>query len=169
MGLFRRKRNASDAQDGPAASPVPDAAADSEQTLEDVMAEQARELAGLAEAVFHPAPLPGPLDFTRSSLEVLDRTLGVLHDRRAELPISLQNAAAAYIFEVARREFGGRLLSYREEDPLILVVGEPDFEAALAAYSKVRGRVVNGPEDNIPFFYDGLVSAVAQRRSALII
>ena len=118
MGLFRRKRNTSDAQEGPAAPP-----ATGEATLEDVMAQQARELTGLAEAVFHPAPLPGPLD----------------------------------------------LLSYREEDPLVLVVGEPDFEPPSPAYSKVRGRVLNGPEDDIPFFYDGLVSAVAQRRSALIV
>lgn len=81
----------------------------------------------------------------------------------------VQQSAAAYIFEVARREFGGRYLSYSDDDPIVLVVGEPEFQAGLCGMSKVCGRVRLGNEDNIPFFYDGLVAAVCRRSSATIV
>jgi hypothetical protein len=66
-------------------------------------------------------------------------------------------------------EFGGRYLRFDEDNPLVLVVGEPEFSVGLCAMSKVQGRVVNGPEDDIPFFYAGFVDAVSRRTSATVL
>lgn len=57
--------------------------------------------------------------------------------------------------EVTRRQFGGRYLRGDEEDPLGLVIGEPDFQLGVMVMRKVAGRVANGPEDSLPSFYAG--------------
>ena len=109
---------------------------------------------------------PGSLDYSPESLEIVDGLLGDLHTKGVALPEDVQVDVSAYIFEVARREFGGRYLSGDDENPFVLMIGEPDFQLGVMVMSKVAGRVANGPEDNIPFFYAGIAPPVARRKSA---
>jgi hypothetical protein len=63
--------------------------------------------------------------------------------------------AGSYILEVARRNYGG---VYFWEDRLkqpMLKSGLPDFEISILAFEKVKNRIINGGEDNIPYFFKG--------------
>ncbi|MFT3663167.1 MAG: hypothetical protein QM809_17910 [Gordonia sp. (in: high G+C Gram-positive bacteria)] len=109
------------------------------------------------------------LDFGRESLVRLDEILDGVHRSGAQSADDVAMGAACYVFEVARREFGGRFLAFDEQNPVVLVVGEPEFRVGLCAIGKTRGRITLGAEDHIPFFYEGFVQAVAARRDATIV
>lgn len=112
----------------------------------------------------------GRLDYSPESLVAVDEYLDRMHQRRVTLSQEQWYGAAAYIFEVARRQYGGRYLrGHDEENPFVLVIGEPEFQIGFCAMGKVQGRVRNGMEDNIPFFYQGLERPVSQRSDATII
>lgn len=36
-----------------------------------------------------------------------------------------------------------------------MVTGQPNFEISILAFEKVKQRIENGNEDNIPFFFAG--------------
>ena len=98
-----------------------------------------------------------PLDYSVESLEEVDKMLGAFG--RTELSEDeLYNTSAAvgcYIFEVARRNFGGEYFWIEEEQQPILVAGQPDFSVSIRAWEKVKERMVNGPADNIAFYIAG--------------
>ena len=75
----------------------------------------------------------------------------------------------AYVFEVARRNFGGKYFWYDPTNQPILVTGLPDFEVSILAVEKVKGRLMNGKEDNIPFYFAGYVEKVKNKQSAMIV
>ena len=103
-------------------------------------------------------------DYSIASLTVIDELLQEASDFYENMPPKRQDQIVAqigaYVFEVARRNFGGRYFWYDAGNQPILVTGLPDFEISLLAYDKVRGRLVNGPEDSIPFFFDGYAERV---------
>jgi hypothetical protein len=116
------------------------------------------------------APINGSrLDYSEASLALVDHVLDDFHRQGAPLPDDLHFLASAYIFEVARRAFGGRYLRGDEDDPFVLVIGEAPAEVSVCIMSKVRGRVRNGPEDSIPFFYAGIAPLVAAGKPAILI
>lgn len=54
----------------------------------------------------------------------------------------------------------------------ILVTGLPKFEISITAFDKVRMRIENGKEDNIPFYFKGYEERVKRGKEgdrALII
>jgi len=61
--------------------------------------------------------------------------------------------AGSYIFEVARRNLGGKYFWYDRLNQPIFVTGIPIFEISLLAFDKVKMRIENGKEDNIPYFF----------------
>ncbi|MFL9670592.1 MULTISPECIES: hypothetical protein [unclassified Variovorax] len=138
------------------------------ETIEEGMASQAEDF---VDAFSRPgAPIDGSrLDYTASSLSLVDRVLDDFFRQQAPLPDDLHFLASAYVFEVARREFGGRYLRGDEDNPFVLVIGKDDAQVGVCAMSKVRGRAVNGPEDDLGFFYAGIAPAVARGVSATLI
>jgi hypothetical protein len=116
------------------------------------------------------SPIDGSkLDYSEASLELVDRVLDDFYRQEATLPDDLHFLASAYTFEVARRAFGGRYLRGDDANPFVLVIGQGDAEVGVCVMSKVRGRTVNGPEDNIPFFYAGIAPLVAAGSRATLI
>lgn len=103
-------------------------------------------------------------DYSVASLSVIEELLEEASDFYEDMPTERQDEVVAqigaYVFEVARRNFGGRYFWYDARNQPILVTGLPDFEISLLAYDKVRGRLVNGAEDNIPFFFEGYADRV---------
>jgi hypothetical protein len=103
-------------------------------------------------------------DYSVASLAVIDELLeeasDFFEDMDSERQDQIVEQIGAYIFEVARRNFGGRYFWYDARNQPILVTGLPDFEISLLAYDKVRGRLENGAEDNIPFFFEGYADRV---------
>ncbi|MEY8402474.1 hypothetical protein AALA54_03895 [Oscillospiraceae bacterium 44-34] len=98
-----------------------------------------------------------PLDYSVESLEEVDKMLGAFG--RTELSEDeLYNTSAAvgcYIFEVARRNYGGRYFWIEKEQQPVLAAGRPEFSVEIKVWEKVRGRLVKGEEDNIPFYIAG--------------
>jgi len=93
------------------------------------------------------------LNFSVKSLEVVDKVLteasdfyGEMNDQQKQ---NLISTTGSYIFEVARRNFGGNYFWYNQLNQPILVTGQPNFEASILAFDKVKGRLENGSEDNI--------------------
>ena len=61
----------------------------------------------------------------------------------------------SYIFEVARRNYGGKYYWVEEEQQPILVAGEPEFSVSIKAWDKAKKYIVNGGDEDIPFYIDG--------------
>ncbi|MGH6615571.1 hypothetical protein [Sphingomonas sp.] len=121
---------------------------------------------------FSPAgsPIDGSkLDYSEASLELVDRVLDDFYRQGAPLPEDLHFLTSAYVFEVARRAFGGRYLRGDQQNPFVLVIGEGPTEVGVCIMSKVQGRAVNGPEDSIPFFYAGIAPLVSAGTRATLI
>jgi hypothetical protein len=130
----------------------------------------AKEISEMAEqfALDAQKDADGHLDFSVESLKSVDT---LLEETRAFADAldddSIQNVAnsvGAYILETARRNFGGSYYWYDKLDQPILVTGLPEFEISLCAVEKVKGRIANGAEDNIPFFFDGYISALKRAK-----
>ncbi|MNE53407.1 hypothetical protein D3C87_396410 [compost metagenome] len=99
----------------------------------------------------------GAFDYSIRSLNILDSLIEDFADftdlSDEEIINDFSTQAGSYILEVARRNFGG---VYFWEDNLrqpMLKTGFPDFEITLLTYNKVKNRIINGEEDNIPYFF----------------
>jgi hypothetical protein len=68
---------------------------------------------------------------------------------------------SCYVYETARREHGGFYIAGDAENPFVLAIPEPEPRVIVFVQQKVRGRVSNGKEDSIPFFYDGIPGLLA--------
>ena len=108
------------------------------------------------------------LDFTVKSLTIVDTILEEVADFQVEMDEmqrkTIIQKTASYIFEVARKNYGGRYYWYDQLTQPILVTGQPDFEISLLALEKVKGRLKNGKEDNIPYFFQGYVERVVNAK-----
>lgn len=136
-------------------------------TLEDAMASQA---ADFVRAFSHPsAPIDATgLTYSEESLQLVDRVLEDFYQRQAVLPDDLHFLVSGYVFETARRQFGGRYLRGDQDNPFVLVIGEPDFQVGVLVMRKIRGRVANGLEDSIPYFFAGIAPLVERRTNATL-
>ena len=110
----------------------------------------------------------GAFDYSEKSLEALDELLDNFSDFADQMDDGMKEdliaQAGSYIFEVARRNYGGRYFWLDGKNEPVLVTGLPSFEIGLVAFDKVRMRIDNGPEDNIPFFFQGYAERVKQAK-----
>ena len=99
----------------------------------------------------------GVFDYSIESLAVVDRLLEELGSYELDED-SIYNTASmvgCYVFETARRNYGGEYLWVNKEQQPVLIAGLPDFQVSIRAWQKVRGRLANGKEDSIPFYIAG--------------
>jgi hypothetical protein len=104
------------------------------------------------------------LDFSEDSLDAIERIMSKLHARskapgEAMTEEQLTQASkmwGAYVGEVIRRRYGGQWST------------APDgiHQLALSGYTaqpivKVRSRIVNGPADNIRFYFAAIAKALS--------
>lgn len=104
----------------------------------------------------------GNFNFSVDSLRNVDDILEELRDFELDDDIldSVSSMAGCYIFEVARRNYGGKYYWVQERDQPVLVTGEPEFSISIFAFEKVRSRLQNGKEDEIPYYFDGYIQAI---------
>lgn len=99
------------------------------------------------------------LDFSEKSLELIEEILDEASEFLDQIPQQQKswiiNILGSYVFEVARKYYGGKYYMYDERHQPILVTGQPDFEISILVFDKIVGRLENGKEDNIPFFFQG--------------
>ncbi|WP_163853637.1 hypothetical protein [Paenibacillus elgii] len=104
----------------------------------------------------------GNFDFSVDSLRNVDDILEELGGFELDDNIldSVSSMAGSYIFEVARRNYGGKYYWIQERKQPVLVTGEPEFSISIMAFEKVRSRIQNGKEDEIPYYFDGYIQAI---------
>lgn len=110
----------------------------------------------------------GNFDFSVQSLRKVDDILDELCDYELDEDTldSVSSMVGSYIFEVARRNFGGKYYWVQEREQPVLVTGEPKFSISIFAFNKVRDRILNGKEDDIPYYFDGYIKAVEKGKEA---
>lgn len=96
-------------------------------------------------------------DFSIKSLEEVDEFLDSFEGQtlNEDVLYNVSSMAGCYIFETARQNYGGKYYWLEDEQQPILIAGEPDFCVSIRAWQKVKGRLLNGVEDNIPFYIAG--------------
>ncbi len=104
----------------------------------------------------------GVFDFSFDSLNEVDSLLDEMSDYviDEDTLYNIFTMVGSYVFEVVRRNYNGKYYWIPEEEQPILVIGEPDFAVSIKAWEKVKGRIENGLEDNIPFYIEGLKDAI---------
>lgn len=104
----------------------------------------------------------GVFDYTVQSLSLADSMLdGLMEYEIDEVTLrSISSMMGCYIFEVARKNFSGHYYWNAEIEQPFLVTGEPSYSISLYTFDKVKARLENGNEENIPFYFDGYVRAV---------
>jgi hypothetical protein len=111
----------------------------------------------------------GRLDYSVDSLKIVDSILDEVSGFRDSMEESqIRNViqkTGSYVFEVARKNYGGKYYWYEPLEQPILVTGQPHFEISLLAFEKVKGRLENGAEDNIPFFFEGYADRVKNAKT----
>ncbi len=129
--------------------------------IDDIQKEFIQDMTGNAERIVeaYNEALGGTLDLSVNSLKVLDELLEQFHQNKDEVDEEMMSdlivQVGGYIFEVARRNFGGKYYWYEPLNQPILVTGQPKFEISIIAFDKVKMRLENGKEDNIPFYFKG--------------
>jgi hypothetical protein len=103
-------------------------------------------------------------DFSLTSLQAIEDTLDEAANYWIDLSIDRQNELVeifgCYILEIGRRQYGGKYYWHDDLSQPILVVGEPDFHIAIAAWNKVRNRLSGDESDCIVFFVRGFADRV---------
>lgn len=99
----------------------------------------------------------GTFDYSVESLERVDALLEEFRDFDWEEDhlYNLVSMVGCYVFETARRNYGGEYRWAEKQQQPVLIGGLPDFYVSVCVWEKVRGRIVNGPEDSIPFYIQG--------------
>ena len=137
------------------------------ESMEAAMASQAQDFIDAFSG--RGAPIDASqLNYSRDSIALVDKVLQDFYVQQAALPEDLHFLASAYVFECARRQYGGRYLRSEQPNPFVLVIGEPDFQIGFCAMGKVAARAANGPEDNLLFFYDGIADPFARKATVAL-
>lgn len=108
-----------------------------------------------------PADLAAGMDFSPASLAGLDVVAERV--RRGELALTpMQRVGmATYLYEVARRRHGGQYAVIDNDDPVVLVCGQPGGEICLGAIGRIE-RLLDGRKVLMPGrLYAEFESAVA--------
>ena len=64
------------------------------------------------------------------------------------------SAIGCYVFEVARRKYGGRYFWHPQRNLPILMTGEPKFHLSMESYTRVSKRIEEGPVRNIAAWFE---------------
>jgi hypothetical protein len=106
------------------------------------------------------------LDFSEDSLDAIERIMSKLHARSKQAApeggfteeqiTQASKMWGAYVGEVIRRRYGGQWST----------AADGVLQLALSGYTaqpivKVRSRIVNGPADNIRFYYAAIAKALS--------
>lgn len=113
------------------------------------------------------------LDFTIESLREVDLiikdSIGFYKKADPETKRKMIIKIGAYVFEVARKKFGGQYYWYNRLDQPILVTGQPEFEMSFLAYEKVRGCFENEKPNEISPVFEDYAVGIANKSTLMIV
>jgi hypothetical protein len=102
----------------------------------------------------------GRLDYSVASLEVVECLLDDFHRSGTALDEMLHFLISAYVFECARKEFGGRYFRSDHDNPLVLVVGGQYGDVVFCAMEAVRRNASLGPQAGLQAAFRKLQAAI---------
>lgn len=109
-------------------------------------------------------PSGGRLDFSEASVAAVDALVAEIAEFIADVPQDqaegLVQDFGCYLFETARRTFGGKYYWMQEHQQPVLVVGNPEFTVGLIAFTRVRGRLRSEVAEPLPVFFSGFAERV---------
>lgn len=158
FNFFKKKRKPQVQEVSPSAPPVTDP---QDQVLDKAQQEFISKAISNAEKIVRSfnTKYDGAFDYSIRSLNVLDSLIEDFADfadlSDEEIIDDFCAQAGSYILEVARRSYGGMYSWDARGQQPFLKTGLPDFEISIMTFGKVKNRIVNGDEDNIPFFFKG--------------
>lgn len=96
-------------------------------------------------------------DYSFESLAEVDDLLDDVRssEKDEDVLYNVYTMSGCYVFETARRNYGGEYFWLENEQQPILVAGEPDFSVAIKAWEKTKGFLENGEEDSLSFYIQG--------------
>lgn len=100
------------------------------------------------------------LDYSLSSVHALDDALEAAHLGTLPLTPMQTVGAAAYLYEVGRRAHGGLYEVCDDEDPVVLVCGDPGSEVCFGAIAKIERRIRDGATESIPAYFEQFTTAL---------
>ena len=100
----------------------------------------------------------GDFNYSIKSLVEVDDLLDEISDyvMDEDAVYNIYTMIGSYVFETARRNYGGKYYWMQDEQQPILVIGEPDFSVSIRAWEKVKSRIEKGVKYNIPFYIEGV-------------
>ena len=122
----------------------------------------------LVDAQGRTAPYTAGLDYSVSSMTIVDTLLDEVAAGTLVLDPMQTLGVSAYLYEVARRHYGGLYEVCDDDDPVVLVTGEPDFDVCLCAISFITQRLASGTDEPSPSFMARYVDAVRAKASTTI-
>jgi len=140
-----------------------------EATRDEVQAEFVERVTDAAEDFVRAAGSTGAaLDYSLASVSALDEALEAAHLGTLALTPMQTVGAAAYLYEVARRAYGGLYEVCDDEDPVVLVCGEPEAEVCFCAIAKVERRIRYGASEAIPPYIELFRAAMEEGQAQTI-
>ncbi|OZI71743.1 hypothetical protein [Bordetella genomosp. 12] len=107
-------------------------------------------------------------DYQPASVGLLDGVAAQVRAGELSLTPMQRVGMAAYLYEVARRAHGGQYEVCDNDDPVVLVTGQPDFDVCLCGISRIE-RTLSGKEDeSVQAFYRHYEAAVAAAAPATL-
>lgn len=96
-------------------------------------------------------------DYSVESLAEVDDMLDDVRSSEKDENVlyNVYTMSGCYVFETARRNYGGEYYWLEDEQQPILVAGEPDFSVIIKAWEKTKGYLKNGHEDSLSFYIQG--------------
>lgn len=114
------------------------------------------------------SPYTAGLDYSVTSMTIVDALIEEVVAGTLSLDPMQILGVSAYVYEVARRHYGGLYEVCDDDDPVVLVTGEPDFDVCLCAISFVTQRLARGTDEPCPAFMARYVAAVQAKASTTV-
>lgn len=114
------------------------------------------------------SPIDGTqLDYSQSSLMLVDQILRDFYLEEAPLPDDLHFITSCYVFETLRQNLGGRYLRGDSPNDFILIIGD-DAEVVCLAMERVWACVQAWETNNMVTFYDAIQTQLANKQNVHI-
>lgn len=106
-------------------------------------------------------------DYSVESLAEVDDMLDDVRssEKDEDMLYNVYTMSGCYVFETARRNYGGEYYWLEDEQQPILVAGEPDFSVTIKAWEKTKGYLENGAEDSLSFYIQGYKEHIERGRA----
>lgn len=114
------------------------------------------------------SPIDGTqLDYSQSSLMLVDQILRDFYIEEAPLPDDLHFITSCYVFETLRQNLGGRYLRGDSPNDFILIIGD-DAEVVCLAMERVWACAQAWETNNMVTFYDAIQTQLANKQNVHI-